>query len=509
MKRPNAFGRIALAWLALVVLLTTPGAARAQLFQKTDPQHEIDLGRRVAKEVERTEPLSKEKAVQDRVRRVGAALVERLEPKVYPYEFKALASSEVNAFCLPGGFIYIYEGLLGLMPDDNELAFVLAHEMAHASNRHWAQQTNKLKKVGVLGILASVAVGDTGGYIASLATSLMGMHYSREQESEADAAALDYMWKAGYNTKGAAEAMQIIVGLEKGRSTPKYLRSHPPAKDRLNKLQTKSEALKTQTRPADSTSTSSAVDVAIDVSTVVGDISAYQVASNDWFPMAVGNEWTYQVQGKDASSYTVYTVRIVSAIQAGGGYVYRAETSFGKKTSVYYQLLSTSDQVWRRNRLTSADSKWQIEQVTNAPAEQPLELDKWRYSLVGTEEISVPCGAFSARKIKKQGGEPANTFDIWFVQGVGLAKRVCEETGVTETLTAYKVNPTPVKQEVPAPEAAKPEAAKAETAAPEAAKQETVVPEAPKQETPATEPPKQETAAPAPAATGTESPAQP
>jgi len=177
--------------LLIPALLLASGAAAPQLFEKTDPQHEIELGRQVAREVERQEPLSTDKTVQQRVQRIGSALVEALDPKVYPYEFKVLAKPDVNAFALPGGFIYIYEGLLSRVPDDDALAFVMAHEMAHAAHRHWAKHTGKMRGVGVLGSLVSILAKDTSGMIGSLAAGLMSLKYSRSEEDDADATGIE------------------------------------------------------------------------------------------------------------------------------------------------------------------------------------------------------------------------------------------------------------------------------------------------------------------------------
>src|SRR5439155_14616378 len=108
-------------------------------FEPTDAKSEIDLGREAARLVEHNIPLSRDGAMQERVKRIGSALIETLPVKAYPYEFKVLAASEFNAFALPGGFMYVNEGLLTRLPDDNAVAFVMAHELAHTSHRHWRQ----------------------------------------------------------------------------------------------------------------------------------------------------------------------------------------------------------------------------------------------------------------------------------------------------------------------------------------------------------------------------------
>jgi len=424
---------------AVFAALVVSGFANAATFQKTDPQHEIELGREIAREVERTEPLSTDKALQDRVKRIGGAIVERLELKVYPYEFKVLAKPDVNAFALPGGFIYLNEGLLSTMQNDNALAFVIAHEVAHAAHRHWATHVEKMDTMNVLGALASVFGGVGGSVIASLTATLTSLKYSRTQENDADKTGIEFMWNSGFDTKGALDAMRALETLEKAKRGPRYLRSHPPTKDRLKQLEALHETLKSRPRPADTTSQAS-VEQAIDLPKIVGDISAFQIVPNPWFPLDVGNEWVYEVSGQTGRAE--YTTRIISVIDANGSKVYRAETSFGKSTTVSFQLLTTANEVRRRSKPTSPDSAWQIEHVIGPSLTEPVTQAGWQYVFVAKEQISTPCGTFSdCVKMRRQGGEPSKTLDLWYAEKVGLVKRTSVETGVTETLIRYTANP--------------------------------------------------------------------
>ena len=131
--------------IAVTVLLSLAGARAWAGIERTDPQREIELGRQVAREIERRYPLSTDPSLQRRVDRIGKALTAPINPKVYPYEFKVLGTRDINAVSLPGGYIYIFEGLMAAMPNDNALAFVMGHELAHASCRHWATHTNKIE----------------------------------------------------------------------------------------------------------------------------------------------------------------------------------------------------------------------------------------------------------------------------------------------------------------------------------------------------------------------------
>lgn len=408
--------------------------ATAAMLQRTDPQAEVDLGREAAREVERQYGISKDEALQKRVDRIGSALTAALPEKRYPYQFKVLASSDVNAFAFPGGFIYFYEGILARMPSDDQIAYVLAHELAHAAHRHWAKTTEKMDKVNVIGMVASLAVGDSQGNIARLVSGLTNLKYSRADENDADATAIGYVWAAGYDVEGGPKAMAVFEGLGGGRSQPRYLRTHPAPSERSARMKKVAEEVCKQPRP---TNQSSVTQPSLDMSALAGDISVASTSANQWVPLAVGNEWTYGVSGSGARSS--YTLRIESFMQTDKGPVYRAETTLGN-SKIPCQMLTTGSEVWRRNRPESADSKWQLDFLTDYADFQPVVRDKWSFSLVGAEAVSLPCGSFpDALHVKKREETSGTTIDAWFVLGVGLVKRTCAGTGITETLDRYKI----------------------------------------------------------------------
>jgi len=425
-----------IVWAATVALVL-PTMASAQLFQKTNPQREVAIGRQVAREVEQRLGLCTDEALQNRVQRIGSALVDQLAATAYPYEFKVLASEEMNAFALPGGFIYFYEGLVSRLPNDDALAFIVGHEITHAAHRHWRKRVEKLKGMQVAQIVAAIAGGQAGLDIARLATQLMSASYSREHERDADATGMELLWRAGFDTQGAVDATQFIVEISKGSKVPRYFGSHPPAKDRYKRMTRMHEELQSRSRPTAQTPEGPVVPD-VDLSRVVGDLTGIGLAPNPWFPLAVGNEWTYDVKAGGAQSS--YTVRVLAAVQVNGSAVYRTESTFGKGASVPAQLLTTANGVWRRPRPASPDSEWQLDFVIGTTSDEALVRDGWEYQCGGSEQVSLPCGTFpDALVIRKQGAEPVETFDLWFVRGIGLVKRVCVETGVTETLVRYRI----------------------------------------------------------------------
>jgi len=454
-------------WVSItlgIVLATLPVTVRAAVTERTDPQAEIELGRRAAREIERQLPLSSDRASQERVHRVGHAVLDQVEPRIYPYEFKVLAVPEVNAFALPGGFIYINEGLLARIPDDNALAFVLAHEATHSAHRHWAARVKKMEGIRLLATIAAVAVGgrsasasDLSGLAAALAVALIHASYSRQDENDADATAMEYLSKAGYDLEGGPAAMRMLQKVEGGGSVPRYLRDHPPAADRLARVSQLAKTLARRRRPAALSSDGQAAVPDLQAATVVGDLSGIAIGPNAWFPLAVGNDWTYEVKG--ARGKSAYTLRIVGVIAADEQTVYAAEIVLDTRTTIACQLLTTPGQVWRRSR-SSANDPWRLETMTDVGGDSPQVRDGCEYRLLGVEEISLPCGNFSgARKIQRQAGKPTATSLLWFVEGIGLVKRQGVGNGVTETLVGYHIArpaapAVPVSGSAPSPSAA-------------------------------------------------------
>ncbi len=423
--------------IAVTVLLSLAGARAWAGIERTDPQREIELGRQVAREIERRYPLSTDPSLQRRVDRIGKALTAPINPKVYPYEFKVLGTRDINAVSLPGGYIYIFEGLMAAMPNDNALAFVMGHELAHASCRHWATHTNKIEGLQILVALGSVLTGnDFGAQIAQMATELLSLHYSREQEDEADEKGTMYAWQGGFDTAGCVEAMGLIEEITRGDKTPVYLRSHPPAADRRRRIVATASELSRRPPPAPPAGTP---DVDEALTRAVGALPQVTIAANPWFPLAAGNEWTYRVESPAARS--AYSLRITSVIDLEGKTVYRAETVLGKGAPIPSLILTSDSEVWRRPRPSLPDSAWQIEHVLSDGA-AAISREGAHFRWIGKERVSVPCGDFAeAVRIEKRVDDPPATYDLWFAPGVGLVKRARADTGITEVLMKYKVAP--------------------------------------------------------------------
>lgn len=169
---------------------------------------------------------------------VGEKLVAHCERKDLIYHFQVLDTPVINAFALPGGYVYITRGILARMNSEDELATVLGHELTHVAARHSAQQIAKARAAQVSMMLLSVfqpqaayALGD----LANLALQFAFLGYSRKLEHQADEYGITYAERAGYNPKGAVRMFRMFESLEDhepGRME-RFLMSHPPTKDRL------------------------------------------------------------------------------------------------------------------------------------------------------------------------------------------------------------------------------------------------------------------------------------
>ncbi len=209
--------------LLLGVMLTLTGC-RGTTWSKRE---EVRIGQQVAAEVEKAYKLDPDPAVQQRVQLIGQRLVAVAGDKDFQYSFKVLDSKEINAFALPGGPIYVFRGLIDKVGnDDDMLAGVLAHEMAHVNRRH----ANKQYTQGLWrGIVIALATKGTVQDIAEITDALLQLRYSRQHEYEADRLAVEYAYKAGYDPHGMLRFLEMLQQEEKvgNRWVETNLRTHP------------------------------------------------------------------------------------------------------------------------------------------------------------------------------------------------------------------------------------------------------------------------------------------
>jgi predicted Zn-dependent protease len=190
-------------------------------------------------EVEKSSHLVTDPVVVEYVNRIGQNLVRNSDAKV-PFTIKVLDTDEINAMALPGGYFYVDSGLILACDSEDELAGVMAHEIAHVAAHHAAREMTKLGYMEIGSIpLIVFAQGSWVGYgvyeAAQLAMPLSFLEFSREYETEADYLGIQYMYKAGYDPQGMVTIFEKLSALEKHKpgAISKAFSDHPATPERI------------------------------------------------------------------------------------------------------------------------------------------------------------------------------------------------------------------------------------------------------------------------------------
>jgi len=203
-------------------------------FYSTD--REVSIGQAIAKQVENEYKLSEDPLVQKRVEDIGKKIVNVCDRKDIVYQFKVLEDEEINAVSLPGGFVYVNKGLVDKVANDDELAGVLAHEVAHIVARHSIKKLQAVMGYSFLRVLTVVVPGggQVGGAADAAFLELM-LGYSRKDELLADELATRYMKLAGYNPRCMIDFLKTLqdVNRRKPLRPRSYLKTHPYVPDRI------------------------------------------------------------------------------------------------------------------------------------------------------------------------------------------------------------------------------------------------------------------------------------
>ena len=184
-------------------------------------QEEEELSKELLQVIKKRLSLIKDPLVVDYVNKIGKSILANLPPQPFKYQFYVVNQHVYNAFATPAGHIFINSGLLTALETEEELAGILAHEIAHVVSRHISQNIDRSPKIGLAtlaGVAAGIFIGAGGA--AALGNAVVAgsmaagqsatLAYSREDELQADQLALDYLYRAGYGGRGLLESMQKI-----------------------------------------------------------------------------------------------------------------------------------------------------------------------------------------------------------------------------------------------------------------------------------------------------------
>ena len=205
---------------------------------------ELQMGLTSYQEVLKNSRLSTSSTVNEQVTRVGKRIAEATGKTDYQWEFKAIDDKQANAFCLPGGKVAVYTGILPLTKDDAGLAAVVGHEVGHAIARHGGERISQTLLVqGTLtGVQLALSRGDPA--MVQMVMSALGagatvgvlLPWSRAQESEADHLGLIFMAKAGYHPS-AARDLWVRMSQAGGEKPPEILSTHPSDATRIRQIE--------------------------------------------------------------------------------------------------------------------------------------------------------------------------------------------------------------------------------------------------------------------------------
>lgn len=205
------------------------------------PQQEAQIGAQQSADINAQLPIVRDASLNNYINSLGSQ-ISRYGQRGIQYRFYIVNSNQVNAFAVPGGYVYVNRGLINLTANASELVGVLGHEISHVELRHSVQQMEQMQKANIGFALASVLLGkasagvqQAAGTAANVGATAYFAKFSRTDESEADANAIPLMMSAGYDPSGLTTMFQRL--LQQQRSSPSavegWFSTHPTTQDRI------------------------------------------------------------------------------------------------------------------------------------------------------------------------------------------------------------------------------------------------------------------------------------
>src|SRR5438034_7585131 len=251
-----------LACLLAAAIVAMPLAALAQTkivyhSNKFKLADDVKLGRQAAAEAEQQFPLLRDSEATAYVEKVGQRLVASIpgefQHSEFRYYFKVVNASDINAFALPGGPMYVNRGMIEAARTEGEMAGVMAHELSHVALRHGTAQATKAQKyavgAGIAGILGTIFGGPGLGQVAQASVAVPFLRFSREYETEADILGARIMANAGYDPRDLANMFRTIEA--QGGGGGGWFSDHPSPANRYAKINQEAQYLQVQNRITD------------------------------------------------------------------------------------------------------------------------------------------------------------------------------------------------------------------------------------------------------------------
>src|SRR5580704_2505809 len=243
--------RLALLCSMTIAALSALGAPtlwaqRTQLkppWNMYSPQTDVNVGRQNALVMEKHLPLCNDPKVDQYLTTLGMRLVSKLPTRgfEYPWEFHCVNDKAINAFALPGGYVFVNRGAIEAADNEGQLAAVMAHELSHVALRHGTNQVTKAEWAqGIFSIASGIFGDSTGGELlttlGAFAAGGVLLRYSRTAESQADVMGTQVLYDAGYDPRAMAQFFEKLEQESKGKYPPEFLSDHPSPERRVERV---------------------------------------------------------------------------------------------------------------------------------------------------------------------------------------------------------------------------------------------------------------------------------
>ena len=220
------------------------------------PQDDVQIGQQSAVQAEQQMPILNDAQVQSYLNRIGQRLAQNAGGPQFQYQFKVVNASDINAFALPGGFVYINRGVLDQARNEGEVAGVIAHEISHVALRHGTHQASKAYAAQAgLSILGGILGGKVGGGTAQILNAVGGLglnalflKYSRDLESQADIRGSQILAASGYAPQDMINFFKTLESVDTSKKT-NWMSDHPAPPDRIARIQKEAQMLHVSANP--------------------------------------------------------------------------------------------------------------------------------------------------------------------------------------------------------------------------------------------------------------------
>jgi hypothetical protein len=207
------------------------------------PQQDVEMGQQVSRDAEKQVPLLNDSRVDNYLNNLGRTLASHAPGEKYPYQYKCVNDRAINAFALPGGFVYINRGVIEAADNEAQLAGVMAHETAHVALRHGTNQATKAYIAQVPLAILGGALGNKNSVAAVLAqigagfaTNSLLLKYSRTAESQADEMGTQILYDSGYDPHAMGDFFQKIQSQDGSGGQVEFFSNHPNPDNRIERV---------------------------------------------------------------------------------------------------------------------------------------------------------------------------------------------------------------------------------------------------------------------------------